>query len=389
MSHYFFTSEAVSRGHPDKVADQISDAILDACLSQDPNSRVACETLITNGLVVLAGEITTKADINYEKIARNTIRSIGYTCSADGMDWKACGVISSIQNQSLDIAMGVDKETGLHKEQGAGDQGIVFGYACDETKQLMPLPITLAQELINHLLKKRISSEIDFLKPDAKSQVTIEYDSSNTPVRIDTIVLSTQHSENVSRIELEHVLRKEISELFPKELLDKKTIYHINPTGRFVLGGPAADSGLTGRKPIVDTYGGRAHHGGGAFSGKDPSKIDRSAAYLARNIAKTIVHAKLAKRCEIQLAYAIGVAEPVSIKIDTQRTGNVDEETLRKAVLKVFTLTPKGVEKMFDLKRPIYQKTAQGGHFGNPEFPWEKVTLDKKLIKAIKLHHLL
>lgn len=384
MSHYLFTSESVSRGHPDKLADQISDAILDACLEQDPSSRIACETMLAHGLVVLAGEITTNASVDYEAIARRTIAEVGYTKSSFGMDAETCGVITCIHKQSADIAMGVEEGRGLHLEQGAGDQGLVFGFACNETPQYMPLPITYAQNIIDTLWTKRANQELCFLGPDAKSQVTVEYDENHQPCRVDTVVLSTQHTEQITHQELQEAMIHMIQEVIPLHLLDEKTTYHINPTGRFVKGGPAADCGLTGRKPIVDTYGGRGRHGGGAFSGKDPSKIDRSAAYAARNIAKTIVAAGLSQECEVQLAYAIGVAEPVSIKVDCQGTSAIAEEDLAKAIQQVFTLTPQGIQETFGLKRPIYRFTAFGGHFGREEFPWEKVTKTEEILSAVQ-----
>jgi S-adenosylmethionine synthetase len=362
-----FTSESVTEGHPDKIADQISDAILDACLEQDPFSRVACETLTATGLVVIAGEITTKAYVDFQSLVRGVVAAIGYDNALYGFDSNTCAVISTINKQSGDIAMGVD--TG-----GAGDQGMMFGYATDETKELMPMPITLAHKLTRKLTEVRKSGLLSYLRPDGKSQVTVEYDENQNPVRIDAVVISTQHAENVSSEELrEAILKHVIQATLPSTLLDADTKYHINPTGRFVIGGPMGDTGLTGRKIIVDTYGGMGRHGGGAFSGKDPTKVDRSAAYMARYIAKNIVAAGLAKRCEVQLAYAIGVAEPVSVLVDTFGTGLVSEAKLQALVRANFKLTPKGIIESLNLRRPIYRKTAAYGHFGRDEegFGWE------------------
>ncbi len=362
-----FTSESVTEGHPDKIADQISDAILDACLEQDPFSRVACETLTATGLVVIAGEITTKAYVDFQMLVRGVVAAIGYDNALYGFDSNTCAVISSINKQSGDIAMGVD--TG-----GAGDQGMMFGYATDENAELMPTPISLAHKLSRRLTEVRKSGLLGYLRPDGKSQVTVEYDSNHNPIRIDAVVISTQHSETVSTEELRSaILKHVIQAVLPSDLLDADTKYHINPTGRFVIGGPMGDTGLTGRKIIVDTYGGMGRHGGGAFSGKDPTKVDRSAAYMARYIAKNIVAAGLAKRCEVQLAYAIGVAEPVSVKVDTFGTGTVDEQKLQQLVRANFKLTPKGIIESLDLRRPIYKKTAAYGHFGrtDPDFTWE------------------
>ena len=362
-----FTSESVTEGHPDKIADQISDAILDACLEQDPFSRVACETLTATGLVVIAGEITTKAYVDFQMLVRGVVAAIGYDNALYGFDSNTCAVISSINKQSGDIAMGVD--TG-----GAGDQGMMFGYATDENAELMPTPISLAHKLSRRLTEVRKSGVLGYLRPDGKSQVTVEYDSNHNPVRIDAVVISTQHSETVSTEELRSaILKHVIQAVLPSNLLDADTKYHINPTGRFVIGGPMGDTGLTGRKIIVDTYGGMGRHGGGAFSGKDPTKVDRSAAYMARYIAKNIVAAGLAKRCEVQLAYAIGVAEPVSVKVDTFGTGTVDEQKLQQLVRANFKLTPKGIIESLDLRRPIYKKTSAYGHFGrtDPDFTWE------------------
>jgi S-adenosylmethionine synthetase len=364
---FLFTSESVTEGHPDKIADQISDAILDACLAEDPFSRVACETLTCTGLVVIAGEITTKAYVDFQSIVRGTVGAIGYDNALYGFDSNTCAVISTINKQSSDIAMGVD--TG-----GAGDQGMMFGYATNETPELMPMPISLAQKLTRRLSEVRRSGLMAYLRPDGKSQVTVEYNADNRPVRVDAVVISTQHAETVSNEELRaDILKHVIQVVIPANLLDAGTKYHINPTGRFVIGGPMGDTGLTGRKIIVDTYGGMGRHGGGAFSGKDPTKVDRSAAYVARYIAKNIVAAGLADRCEVQLAYAIGVAEPVSVLVDTFGTGKVEEDKLEKLVRANFSLTPKGIIDSLNLRRPIYKATAAYGHFGREEknFTWE------------------
>jgi S-adenosylmethionine synthetase len=362
-----FTSESVTEGHPDKIADQISDAVLDAALEQDPTSRVACETLITTGLVVMAGEITTKAHVDYGKVARETIRNIGYTRGKYGFDCDTCSVLSAIDRQSPDIAMGVD--TG-----GAGDQGLMFGFACNETPELMPLPIQLAHLLARRLSEVRKSGDLDYLRPDGKSQVTIEY-RDGRPFRASAIVISSQHADSVTTEQLRaDVEEKVIRHTVSSELMDGDTKIHINPTGRFVTGGPQGDAGLTGRKIIVDTYGGYAPHGGGAFSGKDPTKVDRSAAYMARYVAKNIVAAGLADRCLVQLAYAIGVAEPVSVMVDTKGTGRISENALANLVRANFDLTPRGIIQELNLRRPIYQATASYGHFGRDEdgFTWEK-----------------
>jgi S-adenosylmethionine synthetase len=365
---FLFTSESVTEGHPDKIADQISDAILDACLAQDPYSRVACETLTCTGLVVIAGEITTKAYVDFQSLVRGTVAAIGYDNALYGFDSNTCAVISTINKQSGDIAMGVD--TG-----GAGDQGMMFGYATNETPELMPTPISLAHKLAHKLSEVRKSGLMAYLRPDGKSQVTVEYDSDNKPKRVDAVVISTQHAENVGNDELRaDILKHVIQAVIPAELLDHDTKYHINPTGRFVVGGPMGDTGLTGRKIIVDTYGGMGRHGGGAFSGKDATKVDRSAAYMARYVAKNIVAAGLADRCEVQLAYAIGVAEPVSVLVDTFGTGKVDETKLEELVRKNFSLTPKGIIEGLDLRKPIFKATAAYGHFGRQGegFTWEK-----------------
>ncbi|MGA2808961.1 MAG: methionine adenosyltransferase [Terracidiphilus sp.] len=364
---FLFTSESVTEGHPDKIADQVSDAILDACLEQDPYSRVAAETLTATGLVVIAGEITTKAYVDFQSLVRGVVASIGYDNALYGFDSNTCAVISTINKQSGDIAQGVD--TG-----GAGDQGMMFGYASNETPELMPAPISLAHKLTRQLTAVRKSGKLPYLRPDGKSQVTVEYDENGKPSRIDAVVISSQHSESISNEELHaDILKYVIQAVLPAEWLDEHTKYHINPTGRFVIGGPMGDTGLTGRKIIVDTYGGAGRHGGGAFSGKDPTKVDRSAAYVARYIAKNIVAAGLADRAEVQLAYAIGVAEPVSVRIDTFGTGKVGEARLTELVRKNFSLTPKGIIESLNLRRPIYQKTAAYGHFGRtePEFTWE------------------
>ena len=364
---YLFTSESVTEGHPDKIADQISDSILDACLADDPTSRVACETLTATGLVVIAGEITTKAYVDFQSLVRGTIHSIGYDNALYGFDSNTCAVISSINKQSGDIAMGVD--TG-----GAGDQGMMFGYACNENAELMPMPISLAHKLTMRLSEVRKTGKLPYLRPDGKSQVTVEYDAKGKPLRVDAVVISTQHAETVGNDELRgDILKHVIQATVPAALLDQDTKYHINPTGRFVIGGPMGDTGLTGRKIIVDTYGGMGRHGGGAFSGKDPTKVDRSAAYMARHIAKNIVASGLADRCEVQLAYAIGVADPVSVLVDTFGTCKVDEDVLSDLVRANFKLTPKGIIESLNLRRPIYTKTAAYGHFGrsDPDFTWE------------------
>jgi S-adenosylmethionine synthetase len=374
MRRHLFTSESVSMGHPDKMCDQISDAVLDAMLAQDPRSRVACETLTTTGLVLLAGEITSKAKVELAPLVREVVRDIGYTSSEMGFDADTCAVQLAIGKQSPDISQGVTEGEGLHKEQGAGDQGLMFGFACDETPELMPAPIRFAHKLIEMHRQHFESGEIDFLRPDAKSQVTIEY-SGDQPVRISAVVLSTQHDPDVSYDKLRaEVVEKIIKPSLPAKLLDTNTIFHVNPTGRFVVGGPMGDAGLTGRKIIVDTYGGMGRHGGGAFSGKDPSKVDRSAAYAARWVAKNLVKAGVARRCEVQLAYAIGVAEPVSIAVDCFGTSKLDDTTLERLVRKHFDLTPRGIIESLDLLRPIYRATAYHGHFGREDagFPWEK-----------------
>jgi S-adenosylmethionine synthetase len=381
---FIFTSESVSEGHPDKIADQVSDSILDAILAQDPKARVACETLVTTGMVVIAGEITTNAVINYSEIARTTIREIGYTDSEMGFDADTCAVLVSIDRQSPDISQGVSEGEGLHKEQGAGDQGLMFGYACNETPALLPMPIQLAHELVAKLAEVRKSGELSFLRPDSKSQVSVEY-VNDKQVRIDTVVISTQHTPDVTHAEIEkQVIEKVVKAVIPAHLLDADTRYYINPTGRFVVGGPMGDCGLTGRKIIVDTYGGMGRHGGGAFSGKDPSKVDRSAAYMGRYVAKNLVAAGLCDRCEVQVAYAIGVAQPVSIMVHAFGTGKVSEERLAELVREPFDMRPAAISEQLDLLRPIYRKTAAYGHFGRelPEFTWEKT--DKAAILKTK-----
>jgi S-adenosylmethionine synthetase len=374
---FLFTSESVTEGHPDKIADQISDAILDAVLSQDAMGRVACETLVTTGLAMVAGEITTSAILDYSEIVRGVIRDVGYTRAKYGFDADTCAVISSLKRQSPDIAMGVD--TG-----GAGDQGLMFGYACDETDELMPLPIVLAHKLVRRLADVRKSGALPFLRPDGKSQVTVEY-VNDRPTRVDCVVISTQHSDTVSNREIhESIVKEVIHHVVPPALLDSRTKFHINPTGRFVVGGPMGDAGLTGRKIIVDTYGGYSRHGGGALSGKDPTKVDRSACYMARYVAKNLVAAGLAHRAEVQLAYAIGVAEPVSIMVDTFETGSIPDEQLTDLVRAVFSLTPRGIIESLDLRRPIYRPTAAYGHFGRsePSFTWERSDKVEALRKA-------
>jgi S-adenosylmethionine synthetase len=362
-------------GHPDKMCDQISDAVLDAMLAQDPNSRVACETATTTGLVFVCGEVTTSAQVEIPAIVRGVVHDIGYTSSDMGFDAATCAVQVALGKQSPDISQGVSEGEGLHKEQGAGDQGMMFGFACDETPELMPAPIRHAHRLMETLRGKLESGELEYLRPDAKSQVTIEYDDDDRPRRIDTVVLSTQHSPDVSHDQLQKDIREGvIRETLPSELIDNDTIFHVNPTGRFVVGGPMGDAGLTGRKIIVDTYGGMGRHGGGAFSGKDPSKVDRSAAYAARYVAKNLVAAGVARRLEVQLAYAIGVAEPVSIRVDTFGTCAFDHSRLEQIVRKHFDLTPRGIDEALDLRRPIYRKTSFHGHFGreNVDLPWER-----------------
>jgi S-adenosylmethionine synthetase len=378
---YLFTSESVTEGHPDKIADQISDAIVDACLTEDPASRVACETLLTTGLAFIAGEITTKAYVDFPAIVRGTVKAVGYTDATYGFDSETCSVISSIHEQSPDIAMGVDPG-------GAGDQGLMFGYATNENPELMPTPILLAHRLTQRLAEVRKSGQLDFLRPDGKSQVTVEYDENKKPLRVDAVVVSTQHSELVDNKKLRaEVLQHVIQQAIPAHMLDADTKYHINPTGRFVVGGPMGDTGLTGRKIIVDSYGGMGRHGGGCFSGKDPTKVDRSAAYMARHVAKNIVAAGLAERCEVQLAYAIGVADPVSVLVETFGTATLDPTILSDLIRANFSLTPKGIIESLKLGRPIYKKTASYGHFGRTDrdFTWETTDKAAKLASDVGL----
>lgn len=380
----YFTSESVSMGHPDKVADQISDAVLDAMVTQDPNSRVACETLVTTGLVVVAGEITTKAIVDIPGVVRNTIKEIGYTDPSIGFDYENCAVMVTLDKQSPDISQGVTAGMGLHKEQGAGDQGMMFGYACNETPTKMPMAIHLAHRLVEELARAREKGTVPYLRPDSKSQVTVEYDGLK-PVRVDTVVISTQHAPDVSYKTIrKDMIEKIVKKIIPAKFLDKKTVYHINPTGRFVVGGPKGDCGLTGRKIIVDTYGGYGAHGGGAFSGKDPSKVDRSAAYAARWVARNIVAAKLATHCELQVSYAIGVADPISIHVDTFGTGIISDDKITRIIRKIFDLRPAAIIKQLDLRRPIFRETARHGHFGRSgkNFTWEREDKIEALRKA-------
>ncbi len=380
-----FTSESVTMGHPDKMADQISDAILDEVLKQDSGGRVACETLCTTGLVMVAGEITTSAYVEIPDVVRSTVKEVGYSDPSMGFDWESCAVLVSIHAQSGDIAMGVDETT--DHEQGAGDQGIMFGFACDETEEMMPLPIHLSHRLVERLAEARQNGDISWLRPDGKSQVTVQYEG-DVPTAVTTVVISTQHAPEVSNEQIRRtIIEKIVKPVIPSELLKGDVIYHINPTGRFVMGGPAADTGLTGRKIIVDTYGGRGSHGGGCFSGKDPSKVDRSASYMARHVAKNIVAAGAARRCEVQLGYAIGVAEPVSIMVDTEGTGVVENGRLERAIRDIFPLKPRAIIRYLDLLRPIYKETARHGHFGRTEdsFTWEKTNKVDEIRKALKL----
>ncbi|WP_339137964.1 MAG: methionine adenosyltransferase [Candidatus Electrothrix sp. GW3-4] len=384
MSSHLFTSESVSEGHPDKVADQISDAILDAILEQDAHARVACESLVTTGLAMIAGEITTSAWVDMPEIVRQTIRGIGYNSSDMGFDWQSCAVMTSIDKQSPDIAQGVNEGTGLDLDQGAGDQGLMFGYACDETKVLMPMPITYAHRLVKQQSEVRKNKVLPWLRPDAKSQVTIQYED-NVPKRIEAVVVSTQHSPDVSYADLKEGMMEEvIKPTLPADMIDENTKYFINPTGRFVIGGPVGDCGVTGRKIIVDSYGGRGSHGGGAFSGKDPSKVDRSSSYMGRYVAKNIVAAGLASTVEVQVAYAIGIARPVSINVNTFGTGKVSEERLVQLVEEVFDLRPKAIIQQLNLLRPIYLGTAAYGHFGRelPDFTWERTDKAEELKSA-------
>jgi len=381
---YLFTSESVSMGHPDKLADQISDGVLDALFAQDPYSRVACETLVTTGAAIVAGEITTRAVVDYADVVRRVIREVGYTDDQMGICADTCAVMVMIGKQSPDIAQGVNEDSSTGKEIGAGDQGLMFGYACNDTPELMPLPIALAHRITNALTAARRAGTIRWLRPDSKSQVTVEYDG-NRPVRIDTVVVSTQHAPEVSHEEIRRtVINQIVKPILPADLVSGDITYHVNPTGRFVVGGPHGDCGLTGRKIIVDTYGGWGRHGGGAFSGKDPTKVDRSAAYMARHIAKNIVASELADRCEVQLAYAIGVSEPVSVHIDTDGTGKLEDGRICELVREVYPLTPSGIIKYLELRRPIYQLTAAGGHFGRsePSFTWESTAGAAALLDA-------
>jgi S-adenosylmethionine synthetase len=386
-NNFLFTSESVTMGHPDKVADRISDAILDAHIEQDAGSRVACETLVKTGMVMVAGEITSSAVVDVPAVVRRVIKDIGYTDPEMGFDYDNCAVLVGLGKQSPDISQGVTEGQGLHKEQGAGDQGLMFGYACKETPQLMPMPIQLAHMLVAKLASMRQSKKLPWLRPDGKSQVTVEY-RDGKPYRIHTVIVSTQHSPDIAYNKLRsEIIKKVILPVLPKKMVDKNIIFHINPTGRFVIGGPKGDCGLTGRKIIVDSYGGSGHHGGGAFSGKDPSKVDRSASYMGRYVAKNVVAAGLADVCEIQVSYAIGVAEPVSVHVDTRGTAKVCEKDLQKAIRKVFPLTPRGIIEHLKLKRPIYEATAYHGHFGRTGegFTWEKTDMVGKLRKALGL----
>ena len=392
MAHYLFTSESVTEGHPDKICDQISDAILDALLEQDPNSRVACETVVTTGQVIVVGEVTSTGYVDIPAIARGVINDIGYNRAKYGFDSDTCGILTAIHDQSQDIALGVDQSMEAKEgrdeadSHGAGDQGMMFGYACDETPELMPLPISLAQKLCRRMAEVRKSGQLAYMRPDGKSQVTVEYDENNRPVRVDTVVISTQHSPEVSLDQIRRdMIDQVVKAVIPAEMLDERTKYYVNPTGRFVIGGPQGDSGLTGRKIIVDTYGGSAPHGGGCFSGKDPTKVDRSAAYAARYVAKNIVAAGLARRCQVQLAYAIGVAQPVSVLVDTFGTGTVGDEKLESAVRSVFDLRPSAIIRDLDLRRPIYRKLAAYGHMGREDLgvSWEKTDRVEDLKAAV------
>jgi S-adenosylmethionine synthetase len=383
MTDFLFTSESVTEGHPDKVADQISDGILDAILGPDPKARVACETLVTTGMAMIAGEITTTAYVDMPNIVRQTIREIGYDDSAMGFDWETCAVLTTIDRQSPDISQGVTEGEGLYKEQGAGDQGLMFGYACNETPELMPMPITFAHKLTKRLSEVRKSGLLGFLRPDGKAQVSIQY-INDKPIRVDAVVVSSQHSPDVTYETLkEGIIEEVVRKVIPASLLDERTKYFINPTGRFVVGGPMGDCGLTGRKIIVDTYGGQGSHGGGAFSGKDPSKVDRSASYMARYVAKNIVAAGLADKCEVQVAYAIGVAQPVSVMINTFGTGKIPSNDIARIAQEEFDMRPRAIIETLDLLRPIYRKTAAYGHFGRelPEFTWERTDRRESLRK--------
>lgn len=369
----FYTSESVAMGHPDKVADQVSDAVLDAIIAKDPLARVACETMVVNGLVFVGGEITTLSYVDIPSVVRQMVKEIGYTDPNTGFHWETCAVVTSINKQSPDISAGVTEGQGLHKEMGAGDQGIMIGYACNETPELMPLPITLAHKLCERLASVRENGTLSYLRPDGKSQVTVEYED-GAPIRVHTVVVSAMHTADVDHDTIEKdIIKHVIKKVIPADMLDTKTIYHINPTGRFVVGGPACDTGMTGRKIIVDTYGGRGAHGGGAFSGKDPTKVDRSASYMARYVAKNVVAAGLADKCEVRLCYAIGIAEPLAVDIDTEGTAKIQEEKIIDLIKKHFPLTPKGIIDYLDLRKPIYRETARHGHFGRNIFSWEKV----------------
>jgi S-adenosylmethionine synthetase len=385
QGRHLFTSESVSMGHPDKLADQISDGVLDAFLAQDPRSRVACETMVTTGLAIIAGEITSRGTIDYQQVVRDVIRDVGYTDDEMGIAADTCSVLVAVGKQSGDIAMGVNEDETKGKDIGAGDQGLMFGYACNDTPERMPLPIALSHRILNRLTEARRKGHVDWLRPDSKSQVTIEFEGQR-PVRVDTVVVSTQHAPQVDHRQIhDYVVREIIAPVLPTDLDTSDITYHINPTGRFVVGGPHGDCGLTGRKIIVDTYGGWGRHGGGAFSGKDPTKVDRSAAYMARYVAKNVVASGLADRCEIQLAYAIGVSEPVSVHVDTEGTGRVDDQRLCELIREVFPLTPRGIIEHLDLRRPIYRRTAAGGHFGREDFSWEKTDRARVLADAVGL----
>jgi S-adenosylmethionine synthetase len=375
MRRYQFTSESVTEGHPDKICDQISDAILDGIIEKDPTARVACETMVKTGMAIVAGEITTTAWVDMPVVVRATIRDIGYTDSSMGFDWETCAVLTAIEKQSPDISQGVTEGEGLHKEQGAGDQGLMFGYATDETPELMPAPISYAHKMAKKLAEIRKAKKVDWLRPDGKTQVTIEYDENDVPVRAAALVVSTQHDPSVKHKTLVEAVRSLVIEkVIPAKLIDKNTKIFVNPTGRFVIGGPYGDAGVTGRKIIVDTYGGMGRHGGGAFSGKDPTKVDRSACYYARFVAKNVVASGLARRCEVQIAYAIGVAQPVGVHVNTFGTGKVPDQVLEDYILKNFDMRPKALIEQLDLRRPIYKKTAAYGHFGRDEFSWEQTT---------------
>jgi S-adenosylmethionine synthetase len=382
---FIFSSESVTEGHPDKIADQVSDSVLDAILAKDPKARVACETLVTTGMAIVAGEVTTDCYVDIPETVRNTIKEIGYDSSNKGFDYNTCAVLSSIDKQSPDISQGVTEGEGLYKELGAGDQGLMFGYACTETEEYMPAPIQFAHNLTRELANARKSKKLDFLRPDGKSQVSLEY-KNGKPSELKTIVVSSQHDENVTHAQLqEGIIEEVIKKAVPAHFITKNTKFYVNPTGRFVLGGPQADAGLTGRKIIVDTYGGAAPHGGGAFSGKDPTKVDRSATYMSRYVAKNIVASGAAERCLLQLAYAIGVAEPVSVMVDCFGTAKVDEEKIAQAIKEIFGLKPSQILKALDLQRPIYTKTAAYGHFGRNEFPWEKLDRVEDLKRILKV----